>query len=103
MINRVANTRSGLLPDHQSVARISEKETQEIAAILWVDQQDRLSSLPEDAPNFQPVGDAHYRISNDLAELIATGRLLLHDRPDSRISLLIDIMDPQRPVASLLE
>ncbi|WP_373490180.1 hypothetical protein, partial [Parasphingorhabdus sp.] len=91
--------------DHKSVAMMSEKATQEIAAILWVDHSEleRLLSLPEGAHDFQRIGDAHYRISTDLAELIAAGRSLLHDKANSRISFLIDIMNPQKPATSLLE
>ena len=35
--------------------------------------------------------------------LLSISRSLLQHNPDSRISLLTDIMDPQRPAASLLE
>jgi hypothetical protein len=91
--------------DHDSIAALSGSETKEIAAILWVDNVDRdaLSRLSDGGRDFQLAGDAHYRISTDLAALIATSRALLQHDADSRISLLIDIMDPQAPLASLLE
>lgn len=91
--------------DHHSITELSSAETKEIAAILWVDGLDlnALSLLPEGARDFQPVGDAHYRISTNLAELISISRSLLQHNADSRVSLVIDIMDPHQPVASLLE
>lgn len=91
--------------DHQSITTTARPEDKEIAAILRVDHVDRdaLSSLPDGSGDFQMVEDAAYKISTDLAGLISTSRLLLQHDPDSRISLLIDIMDPQKPVASLLE
>lgn len=91
--------------DHQSITALSGPEIREITAILWVDGIDRdaLLPVPEDARDFQPAGDGQYRISKDLAELLSTSRALLQYNIDSRISLLIDIMDPQRPAASLLE
>lgn len=91
--------------DHHSITELSSAETKEIAAILWVDGLDlnALSLLPEGARDFQPAGDAHYRISTNLAELISISRSLLQHNADSRVSLVIDIMDPHQPVASLLE
>ncbi|WP_417620982.1 tetratricopeptide repeat-containing protein [Parasphingorhabdus sp.] len=91
--------------DHRSINERTSAETKAIAAILWVDNldQDALSKLPDGARAFQPAGDAHYRISTDLAELISTSQSLLQHDADSRISLLIDILDPNQPAASLLE
>ncbi|ATW03142.1 hypothetical protein CHN51_05975 [Sphingorhabdus sp. YGSMI21] len=91
--------------DHQSITGLSDEETREVAAILRVEDLDRdvLSQLPEAARAFQTAGDGQYRISTNIAEMLATGRSLLQHNSDSRISLLIDIMDPQRPAASLLE
>lgn len=91
--------------DHHSITALSGTETREIAAILWVDGLDRdaLPHIPESVREFQTAGDCQYRISTNLAELLSTSRSLLQHNADSRISLLIDIMDPQRPAASLLE
>lgn len=91
--------------DHQSITGPSGEGRREIAAILWADGLDRdaLSQLPEAARAFQAAGDARYRISTNIAELLSISRSLLQHNPDSRISLLTDIMDPQRPAASLLE
>ncbi|WP_339822267.1 tetratricopeptide repeat-containing protein [uncultured Parasphingorhabdus sp.] len=91
--------------DHHSMTKLADAETKKIAAILWVDglDMDALAALPEGRRNFQPAGDARYRISTDLADLLATSRSLLQHNVDNRISLLIDIIDPQRPAASLLE
>ena len=78
---------------------------QEIAAIFWVDHLDPevLALLPGSERDFRPAGDAHYRIMTNLADLPATGRALLQHDADSRVSFLIDIMNPQMPAASLLE
>jgi len=91
--------------DHHSIAARSGSEVKEIAAILWVDNLDRdtLSKLSDGGRDFQPAGDAHYIVSTNLAALIATSRALLQQYADSRVSLLIDIMDLHKPVASLLE
>lgn len=91
--------------DHRSITELSSAEIRGIAGILWMDNLDRdaLSSAPMGGVDFQSGGDAHYRISTDLTELVSTSKSLLQHNPDSRISLLIDIMDPQRPAASLLE
>ncbi len=91
--------------DHQSITAPSGEKRREIAAILWVDGLDRdvLSQLPEDASAFRSAGDAQYMISTNIAELLSISRSLLQQNADSRISVLIDIMDPQRPAASLLE
>ena len=91
--------------DHHSITELSDAETREIAWLLWADglDGDALSKMPEAAREFQTAGDAHYRISTNVAELLTTSRSLLLHNADSRISLLIDIMDPQKPVASLLE
>jgi hypothetical protein len=59
--------------------------------------------LPEVTPAFHSVSDARYKISTNIAELLATSRSLLQHNVDHRISLLIDIMDRQRPAASLFE
>tara|TARA_R110001606_G_scaffold11559_8_gene50127 strand:- start:2758 stop:4245 length:1488 start_codon:yes stop_codon:yes gene_type:complete len=100
--NRIAVSRKA---DHQSVTVTSDRPTREIAAILWVDSLEPAarSTLPDGAGDFQPAGNAHYRISTDLPDLIATSRSLLQHDAISRISLLIDIMDPRAPLASLLE
>lgn len=91
--------------DHHSIIANSGAETREIAAIMWVDNADRdaLSPLADSAVDFESAGDARYRISTDIAQLISDSRLLLQHDGESRISLLIDIIDPQRPLASLLE
>ncbi|MEO9599369.1 tetratricopeptide repeat-containing protein [Parasphingorhabdus sp.] len=91
--------------DHQSVTAPSNEETREISAILWVAglDQDGLSSAPGAGDGFESAGDAHYQISTDPAALLSTGLSLLHHDADRRVSLLIDIMDPRQPAASLLE
>lgn len=91
--------------DHKSITAPSGVESREIAAILWVEglEQHALSQLPEAVRAFRPAGDAQYRISNDIPELLSTSWSLMQHDTDSRISLLIDIMEPQRPAASLLE
>ena len=91
--------------DHHSIAELSGAETREIAAILWADglDQNALSRIPEGGRDFQTASDAYYRISTNIAELLLTGRSLLQQNPDSRISLLIDIMNPHKPAASLLD
>jgi hypothetical protein len=91
--------------DHRSIEERGSAETKRIAAILWLDNldQDALSQLPEGAPAFHSAGDGHYRISTDLAELISTSQSLSQHAANSRISLLIDIMDMDQPLASLLE
>mgnify|MGYP005990412303 CR=1 FL=1 len=90
--------------DH-SVTESSEEETREIAALLWID--DFRGNVPEQlsqsAHMFQSAGDARYLISTDVAEPLAMARMLLQHDSDSQISLLIDIMDPKKPTASLLE
>ncbi len=90
---------------HSIINTPSKSESREIAAILWVENLDpsALSSAVAGARDFQSGGDAHYRISTDLTELISTSRSLLHHNAGSRISLLVDIMDIQRPTASMLE
>ena len=90
--------------DHHSIIANSGAETREIAAIMWVDNADRdaLSPLGDSAVDFESAGDARYRISTDIAQLISDSRLLLQHDAERRISLLIDIIDPQRPLASLL-
>ena len=91
--------------DHHSIAELSGAETREIAAILWADglDQNALSRIPEGDRDFQTASDAYYRISTNIAELLSTSRSLLEQNPDSRISLLIDIMNPHQPAASLLD
>lgn len=91
--------------DHHSISEPSGEETREIAAILWIDGLDRdaLPPVPGSARDFQSAGDAQYRVSTDLGQLLVTSRSLLQQNADSRISLLIDIMNPAQPVASLLE
>lgn len=90
---------------HHSITAPSGEEAREIAGILWVDglERDALAQLPEVARAFHSADDARYKISTNIAELLATSRSLLQHNGDRRISLLIDIMDPQRPAASLLE
>lgn len=91
--------------DHQSTTVSSNPDSTQISAILWVEDADRdtLSALADGDGDFQPFGDGHYRISSDPAELIATSRALMQRDGNSRMSLVIDIMDPQGPTASLLE
>ena len=91
--------------DHHSITELAGAETREIAGLLWVEgiDQDALPPVPEASRNFRQVGDAHYRTSTNIAELLQASRSLIQHNTDSRISLLIDIMDPQRPAASLLE
>ncbi len=90
---------------HHSIAEASGTEIRELAAIFWVDNldPDALSLLPDNARDFRPAGDAHYRIMTDLAELQSTGRRLLQHDGNSRLGFVIDIMDTQAPAASLLE
>lgn len=92
-------------PDHRSVAAISGPERKEIAAILWVDNADpdMLSAVSDDAGDFRPGRDGHYRISTNPLDLISTSRALSGDDDNVRTSLVIDIMDPHAPVASLLD
>ncbi|ASK89189.1 hypothetical protein SPHFLASMR4Y_02448 [Sphingorhabdus sp. SMR4y] len=89
--------------DHDPITAPSDRETRELAAILWVDGLDQDSQLPEAVGAFQTAGDACYRIAANIAETLSLSRSLLQHHADARISLLIDIMDPQRPASSLLE
>ena len=68
-----------------------------------MDGLDQDSQLPEAVGAFQTAGDARYRIAANIAETLSLSRSLLQHHADARISLLIDIMDPQRPASSLLE
>ena len=100
--NMIAVARKG---GHRSIVTSSRAETREIAAILWVEGvgRDMLPALVNAADDFSSFGDACYRISPSPSELLQTGLLLLQHDPDCRISLLVDIIEPQRPAASLLE
>lgn len=60
-------------------------------------------AFPGDICDFHPVGDAHYMMSIDLADIISAGRSLLQHKVNRRISRLIGFMDPQRSAASLLQ
>ena len=92
-------------PDHHSVAAISGPDCKEIAAILWVDNADldMLAALFDDASDFRPSGDGHYRIATNPIDLIATSRALSRHDDNVRASLVIDIMDPHAPGISLLD
>jgi hypothetical protein len=91
--------------DHQSIVTPSSAETKEIAAILWVEGLDRgtRSEVAKGSDDFRTAGDAYYRISTDLADLLSASQSLLQRSGDCRISLLVDIMDTGEPAASLLE
>jgi hypothetical protein len=91
--------------DHQSIVASSSAETREIAAILWVEGvvPDAQSVIAKTIGAFESTGDAYYRISTRPIELLEAGRSLLQNEPDSRISLLVDVMDPRAPAASLLD
>ena len=93
------------LTDHSSTTISPNLDSTQISAILGLEDADRdtLSVLADVAGDFQPFGDGHYRISTDPVELIATSRALLQRDGNSRMSLVIDIMDPRVPTASLLE
>ena len=91
--------------DHQSIVTSPGVESEKIAAILWVEglESDGRSEIASSASEFRTSDGAHYRISTDLAGLISDGRSLLQNNADCRISLVIDILDIQKPAAALLE
>ena len=91
--------------DHQSTIVSPNPDSTQISAILWLEDagRDTLSVLADGAGDFQSFGDGHYRISSNPGELIASSRALLQRDGNSRMSLVIDIMDPQMPTASLFE
>lgn len=91
--------------DHQSIVASSSAETREIAAILWVEgvDPDAQLAIAEAIGGFESTSDAYYRISTRPIELLEAGRSLLQNEPDCQISLLVDIMDPSAPAASLLD